>query len=962
MSPTKEQIDKLKEAEQAAWGRENLEQEIRDRWLEQDFVDTFQTADTEAINEAEPIVAETWTIGEEITQQTTEWVEGFQEGQVVIPWVNTQEQLPEDIEIEPVEEIVPQVAEAPTPEPEAEEPVIDEPVVDEPTVDEPEIEQPVVEEIKSELQINAENKGYAFTKNEKWEVLLQPKDLDEAIDMYIDFGRNVRIDPTSKEAITWTKVFETYSKYNNAPTDVYSQGFKDNEIWVGWETWDRLVKMNGWEPTPEMLEAQRLYENDLKINNVNNTKNIVSGQTTETVDPTNDIQKLDVTYEKTIINLFWELSKSWWDFKKWNETLSDLNNSLASTTSQIDELNTEKRKILRNVKKRFPNMPLSQQLQIASEETQAVDDQLFVLQRQYNMDFSTYKFEQAKSQAEFEYQANIIDKKMAFAESIYWVKRWEAIRQEDIARQDKLLAEELERKEKDYLRAVAQWDKDAARDFAYDLFLTEAKVNLNKEFKFTTPEAWVVAIMNPTTWEVQFQRSDLDESFTWDIGWWNTFSWTVVDFIKESEWFRNLSYDDATWKNISAWTTAKWTPTIWYWFTTVAWQPVEAWMQITKDGKILSPEGQLLSTVDEELTNQINRHSNYLNKVSRPLNEAQKTALTSFEYNLWPNIWDWDGKWIIEKVNKWDFQWAAEEMKLFNKANWEFVQWLQNRRNKEASLLTSWELPSIDFTTDRLARNNAISLFLWETSFKDIEDLSWAAKNLINKMWVRIEDFRDNNLELVQTFERITWESAKTSDKEQVKNFNKAIAESALTDQSTSTIEWEIRNALLTDKAIWDEISAAVSVEEQLDVINELFQWTDTWLTVAWLNNAARKVWREIDQDITSIDQLTWAMLASYVKSISWVAVSEPEYQRLARQLPNLKDQPEVFQTMLDNFRNRNIQTWSVRARLRVNNDELFNKLFPELSTTPTTKTSVFRDTIKWTTTTDTSDVDEFIW
>ena len=145
---------------------------------------------------------------------------------------------------------------------------------------------------------------------------------------------------------------------------------------------------------------------------------------------------------------------------------------------------------------------------------------------------------------------------------------------------------------------------------------------------------------------------------------------SVTEFIKWEEWFRTEAYLDSAW-----------VPTIGYGFTSVNGVPVKMGDTITQD------------QAEQELQRQIERHSNYQALVTVPLSNAQKTALSSFEYNLGPNIWNRDGKEVIDLINSWDLQWAANLMLKFNKARdpetWELrvLWWLQNRRNKEANLL-----------------------------------------------------------------------------------------------------------------------------------------------------------------------------------------------------------------------------------------------------------------------------------
>ena len=239
---------------------------------------------------------------------------------------------------------------------------------------------------------------------------------------------------------------------------------------------------------------------------------------------------------------------------------------------------------------------------------------------------------------------------------------------------------------------------------------------------------WTDAEWNPIYWTYN-QATWQYEPIGWASGAWTWTTWETLltDFIKESEWFNNLVYDDMTWQVLAPWIRAKWTPTIWYWFTTVAWQPVRAWMQILENWDITDVNWNVISNVDTELKNQIQQHSNYQNYVTVPLSEAQQTALTSFEYNLWPNIWTWTWSTIIDSINNWDIEWAIEDMTQYNKVKnqetgeYEVMEWLNNRRAKEAELLRQWK--EIEPLTDKqyTQYNQAYSKFVANPLVKSFE-------------------------------------------------------------------------------------------------------------------------------------------------------------------------------------------------------------------------------------------------
>jgi len=152
----------------------------------------------------------------------------------------------------------------------------------------------------------------------------------------------------------------------------------------------------------------------------------------------------------------------------------------------------------------------------------------------------------------------------------------------------------------------------------------------------------------------------------------------TVDFIKSKEWFRSQAYLDSAW-----------VPTIWYGFISIDGKPVKLWDTITQE------------EADKEFTKQIQRYQNWKNFIDEnTLSEAQKTALTSFEYNLGSGIWAKSADSILNKIKSWDITGAQADMKQYVNAGGKFVQWLANRRAEEANLL--WQLKSSSTTTQDL--------------------------------------------------------------------------------------------------------------------------------------------------------------------------------------------------------------------------------------------------------------------
>lgn len=155
----------------------------------------------------------------------------------------------------------------------------------------------------------------------------------------------------------------------------------------------------------------------------------------------------------------------------------------------------------------------------------------------------------------------------------------------------------------------------------------------------------------------------------WLQYWWNV---DILDMLRWAEWFRENAYQDSAW----VWT-------IGYWFTSIDWRPVQEWDFMLRD------------EAEKELEKKVTYYTNFKNFIKVPLSKEQETALTSFEYNLWRNIWtkptqDWWAMPIIDMINVWDLLWAAEYLKEYTYSWGKNLRWLANRRFKEANLLLKW--------------------------------------------------------------------------------------------------------------------------------------------------------------------------------------------------------------------------------------------------------------------------------
>lgn len=116
----------------------------------------------------------------------------------------------------------------------------------------------------------------------------------------------------------------------------------------------------------------------------------------------------------------------------------------------------------------------------------------------------------------------------------------------------------------------------------------------------------------------------------------------LLKFIGQKEGFRSNAYLDQ----------AK-IPTIGYGFTSVNGKAVQMGDTITRE------------EANEILMKKVKRYQNWRKYVTRKLSPEQEIALTSFEYNLGPNIWTGSAKSIVEDINKGNYIAAMDELLVY---------------------------------------------------------------------------------------------------------------------------------------------------------------------------------------------------------------------------------------------------------------------------------------------------------
>lgn len=432
--------------------------------------------------------------------------------------------------------------------------------------------------------------------------VFNPEGIDQALDLYSEFGPNVSLAEKSIDTIKASAAFGYLNRFKWASTDVLLNALRWNELWVSGETWDRLTKLNWGEPTAEMIEAEDAFDSEIQLYGVNESNTIISEWLSETKEETEtevvsradtiteSINKLDQDFQDAIASVYEWVNTSFSDYKASNEKLTWLNNELNDTASRIDELNTSKRNILDEIQAQFPNMDRSSQIDLYNQRADSFDDQLFVLQRDYNSQLSAFNYETTQTQAEYEHNVRISEQKIDFISQIYGIQRgdliaekWEAredqriadgIEREDdlidrsekredlltektFARQDKLIADQIAQADKDRIQAIKDGNEQAAIDQSYKIKFLEEQHKLNAKYADdikllgwnaylernvstggmdlkSTEWAWRPT-SSANTWDIVSEHKSASEwASAWGVPsskWWTHDQFTWVDYV-----------------------------------------------------------------------------------------------------------------------------------------------------------------------------------------------------------------------------------------------------------------------------------------------------------------------------------------------------------------------------------------------------------------------------------------------
>jgi GH24 family phage-related lysozyme (muramidase) len=163
-----------------------------------------------------------------------------------------------------------------------------------------------------------------------------------------------------------------------------------------------------------------------------------------------------------------------------------------------------------------------------------------------------------------------------------------------------------------------------------------------------------------TTWDNIFKSKSWKEFNIklWDFNLPDQTGWSkdTISFIKEQEWFSSKAFSDFK------------QTTSWFWTKALPWET-----SITQE------------EAEKRLQADVTRRWEKVEEIFwKDLTEWQKTALTSFMFNLGVNIFDTpSAKRLKDAIITWDDKIIKEEFVKFNRAWWKVLPWLTARRKRE---------------------------------------------------------------------------------------------------------------------------------------------------------------------------------------------------------------------------------------------------------------------------------------
>lgn len=485
--------------------------------------------------------------------------------------------------------------------------------------------------------------------------------------------------------ISWVSVPKQNTRaYNNATviSDQFKKfnGMTDVQLLDNLKQWqigtelDSLLSQN-----PNYAKAKAELAKIQKINSINRASqlanNAVSGKISPVVD---DLKNIEAKYTAPV----WANEQAYTDYITKNPDVVSAGSQVKQLSSQISSLTSTYNEALKKIKEENPNLSASAILtlmQVRTKDTKELLDSYINAKETAKWDFDL-----AMKMAEGHYtataqdiaQANVLKNEQAKLQMTADFNKKQAEQalndpataissvMDQFSKMWIVSQQSLQTKIADAQKFISQWgtlsgyiDK-MRQDYM-------AKPEYRAYVEKTGGTDWQKlsdnTLFNPKTGETKSIGTTTNAPWTLP----SSFTGDTASYIASKEGFRDKAYLDSAG-----------IPTIGYGFTKIDWKPVKMWDTIDK------------ATADAQFAKQIDAHSTWKSLIDpNTLSPSQQAALASFEYNLWPWIWNQSAMNIINMVKSGDLSGAGAEMQKYVNADGKVVKWLQNRRAEEAQLL-----------------------------------------------------------------------------------------------------------------------------------------------------------------------------------------------------------------------------------------------------------------------------------
>ncbi len=756
----------------------------------------------------------------------------------------------------------------------------------------------------------------------------KPKDISEAMDLYAKFGKNVKIDQSARDSIIGSKTFEYLSKYKGADTDTLLLGMKADEIGTSGEVWDNLAKLNG-GVTAEMLEAKRRYEEALKLSKIKSNQDVLKDSYTGASSYESKVDELkksredvDNKYIERQKEILWGLAESWKTYKDGNPELEALNAQVTDYANRLDEIETQKRKTFKELKAEYPALNNASLMELYRQRVEDYDDEAFAVQREYNRVNSAYNYKKEQLKWDFEYETTRTNLELGLLRDMYGVQRWDiseditdvrtewrrqediarqlTFRKEDIAREDKRIAEERAIKEVEYDRAIKRWDYEFARNAAYEMKMLDYKASLNEKYADTIKALGGnnYAIKQDWTWVVYDEKGN-------PVGW----NWTEANIsnyyggfkISQNAGDKSPNAKDTGYKG--------WTP--WIDIAMPEWTDVVA----TTDGKIV-----------RQWT-----HKDYGNQIIVEDAQGNQHMYSHLKWASPLNVWDevTAGMVIGSSGNTWFSTWPHLDYRV----KWTDGKWTDPAPFMFASQWDTW----FGITPDELTQLQSMK------NIGTTAEQKPEAQALENK-YIKAKDIAKTQSREFALFNRLL--SAEWA-KQGVSNVDTELLREPLADYIKTWddssillgIQWTIENSK-KDSSLW-AINKYLAVKDGTNTILNYVNAVDPNISKAIKNDIAWLVWKDTES----------AEYASFLKKynmeevlrVAGTSFTDAFLKTIGNMNIQDKDTPELVRSKI----NAQLQTElssSKRARDFVWQD-ILDRIYPWYFTeTPTTSGSSFKN------------------